>query len=668
MAVNKVELLSDGIKKALKNYTMYDSLAEYIWNGFDATATTVRINIIKNRFSVVESIEIIDDGYGIQYELLTAKFKPVFESNKAFERANLSHTSTFHGKNGVGRLTFFTFAHSAQWTTVYSDDNSKSQKYAITISADTLEEFPNTAPVITSDTCGTTVSFSGIDPKFNYYELVEYLKLEFAWYLELRKKDNCSIVLDGVPLDYSDILVEQDDATFTHERSKTTFNITYCRWDKKLNEELSKYYYIDSKGNEIAKEYTSLNKKGDKFYHSVYIKSDFFDTFNFTKDDDNQMVLGCKTKSDPEFKFIKYQVDKYLRAKRTPFIREYTQQYLQDLNKVGAFPEYSDDNPFDKFKKEALEEMISDIYCAEPKIFSGLNIIQKRTLIRVFDLVMNTGETESFFKILDGILDLSADEKEEFAATLEYVKMSSISKVINLLADRKKAVDYLKQLVFDNEKYTLETPHLQEFIEKHYWLFGEQFHLVTAEEPDFIEALRRFTYILTGEKKPRSAFPIEHEHVHKQMDIFAVRQAKDGNIKKCVVVELKKPTIQIGRTELDQVKKYFDVILTEARFNAPNMEWCFFLVGNKIKDELKSEFENAKHHGERSLVFKAERHKIYVKTWSEIIADFEIGHDFIMGKLELEQENLIKLKKQTPSEIVKEQEHNSAAMPAAVVV
>ena len=62
MAMNKVELLSDGIKKALKKYTMYDSLAEYVWNGFDATATTVRINIIKNQFFGVEAIEIIDDG------------------------------------------------------------------------------------------------------------------------------------------------------------------------------------------------------------------------------------------------------------------------------------------------------------------------------------------------------------------------------------------------------------------------------------------------------------------------------------------------------------------------------------------------------------------------------------------------------------------------------
>lgn len=668
MAENKIELLSDGIKKALKKYTMYDSIAEYIWNGFDATATIVKIDIVKNEVGGVDYIKIIDNGYGINYEALSSKFKPVFESNKAFERSNLSHTSTFHGKNGVGRLTFFTFSHLAKWVTVYNDENSNKHKYSIEINSEQLENFPNTEKESTENSCGTTVAFYGIDPKFNICELVEFLKTEFAWFLELRSKDSCMILIDGEKLDYSDVLVEKEDIEFIDERTKTVFQVTYCRWDKPQNEELSKYYYLNSTGSEVAKEYTSLNKKGDKFYHSVYIKSEFFNTFSFAKEDDGQMVLGSTTKSDHEFKFIKYEVDKYLREKRNPFIREYTKQYLQELEKVNAFPEYNANNPFDKFKKEALEEMIADIYYAEPKIFTGLNIVQKRTLIRVFDLVMNAGETESFFKILDGILDLSPEEKDEFAQTLEYVKMSSIAKTINLLVDRKKAVEELKELVFDNAKFSKETPHVQTFIEKHYWLFGEQYHLVTAEEPDFVEALRKFTYILKGDKKPRSDFYIEHEHAHKQMDIFAVRQMKDGSVKKCIVVELKRPTVQIGYTELGQVKKYFDVVLSEDRFNAPNIEWCFYLVGNTIKNELKSEFENAKNHGERSLVFKAERHKIYIKTWSEVISDFELSHDFLMEKLQLEQSKLIQKKGRTPDEIIKAQDNSSAVAPKMVVV
>lgn len=666
MTDNKVELHSEGIKKALNNYNMYESIAEYVWNGFDAKATIVYIDIMTNELCGSESIEVIDNGYGIDFNMLNSKFKRVFESKKPYERANESYTSTFHGKNGVGRLTFFSFANTAYWTTIYPDDNNTNNEYHISIKSDTLELFTPTYPKTTTEPCGTRVKFERIDSKFYTNELIEFLKLEFAWYLKLKEKDNYTIIINGIDLDYSDILAENDSTTFTYEDSKTLFMVEYCRWNEKLNEEYSRYYYLNSNGDEMAKEHTSLNQKGDKFYHSVYIKSAFFDDFSYTKDDEKQTTLFSKTKSDSEFKFIHKEVDNYLREKRRPFIREYAKSYINELKKGGAFPKYNEKNPIEKFKRESLEEVIADIYFAQPTMFSSLNLIQKRTIVRVFDLVIDSGETESFFKILESVLDLTKEEKDEFANTLEYVKLSSISKVINLLKDRKLAVEHLKVLVFENEKDTAEVPHLQEFIEKHYWLFGEQYHLVTAEEPDFVEALRRFTYILSGENKTRKNTAIDHQHARKQMDIFAIQQMKDGDIKKCVVVELKRPSIILGRKELDQVKKYFDLILAESRFNAPNIQWYFYLVGNRYNAEITSEFKNAESHGERSLAFKGEKHRIYVKTWSEIITDFELNHDFIMSKLELEQKQFYERKNLTPEEIVKNQEISTAVRPVAI--
>lgn len=44
---------------------------------------------------------------------------------------------------------------------------------------------------------------------------------------------------------------------------------------------------------------------------------------------------------------------------------------------------------------------------------------------------------------------------------------------------------------------------MQSFIEKHYWIFGEEYRMVCAEEVKFEEALRKYIYILRGvsEKK-----------------------------------------------------------------------------------------------------------------------------------------------------------------------
>ena len=106
MEINKIQLQSQGIKKALRNYKMYDSVAEYIWNGFDAQATKVEVLFCKNELGGINSIIIRDNGHGIEQEQLKVKFTPMFESEKAIT-INKNNISTYHGKNGVGRLTFF---------------------------------------------------------------------------------------------------------------------------------------------------------------------------------------------------------------------------------------------------------------------------------------------------------------------------------------------------------------------------------------------------------------------------------------------------------------------------------------------------------------------------------------------------------------------------------
>jgi hypothetical protein len=666
MSTNKIILQSQGIKRALRNYKMYDSISEYIWNGFDAMATKVMVNLSKNEMGEVKSITIIDNGYGINLDTLQTKFKPVFESEKAIDKNSNKNTSTFHGKNGVGRLTFFNFSSNATWHTVYRDDNCN-YKYSISINADNLEDFPNTDKIETKEEVGTKVEFINIDPKLMEDELMKYLQTEFCWYIELKKQRGCELIIDGKPLGYTEILEEVFEKPFKMDKQELYFDVKFCRWNKKLNDEFSKYYYINSNNEEVFKENTTLNNKGDKFFHSVYIKSKLFDKFYF-KPNDGQVVLDSATKEDDEYKFIKKKVDALLREKRNPYIKQYTKTYLQELERNEAYPKYNKNNIIDTYRKDALDDLISNIYYAEPKIFTKLNIPQQKTFVRLFDLIIQSDEIENLFNIIDGIVDMTDEEREELSGILEYSTMSNITKTISLLKDRAKAVAYLKSLIFDEGVYANEVKHIQPFIEKHYWLFGEQYHLVTAEEPDFEEALRRFLYILRGEAKPKKEVKINHQHKQKEMDIFAVQQTKNGQIKKCVVVELKHPGITLKEAEFSQVKRYFDVIKSEPRFKADNIEWEFYLVGNKYNTEIESAIENAKPHGERCLAYKVKNCKIYIKTWSDIITEFEINHDFLMEKLELKQTKLIKNKNLTANEIVEEQVNNSAIMPPELAV
>ncbi len=126
----KVEINAKGIKQTVKRLqfstnTFYDSIFEYIWNGFDANASEVILNYQFRDNGTLNELSVKDNGSGITYEELEKKFKYVHDSDKINNDDRVyNNKSEIHGKNGIGRLTFFTFANFAKWTTVYTKDKN----------------------------------------------------------------------------------------------------------------------------------------------------------------------------------------------------------------------------------------------------------------------------------------------------------------------------------------------------------------------------------------------------------------------------------------------------------------------------------------------------------------------------------------------------------------
>ena len=137
--MQEVSITTDGIQKNLKNFKPLDALCEYVWNGFDAQASCVRINLAVNEFGIINEISVTDNGVGIAYEELSTKFKPFNDSKKA-EKAKKGNHTLPHGQQGIGRLTFFSFAQKARWDTVYVKNGEK-YKYYIEMEKDSLNQY-----------------------------------------------------------------------------------------------------------------------------------------------------------------------------------------------------------------------------------------------------------------------------------------------------------------------------------------------------------------------------------------------------------------------------------------------------------------------------------------------------------------------------------------------
>lgn len=639
--MQEVSITTEGIQKNLKSFKPLDALCEYIWNGFDAQADRVDVKLYTNEFGLLNMISIEDNGTGIVYEELGDKFK-TFNDSKKYDISKKVNHSLPHGRQGIGRLTFFAFAQRARWNTVYEKSGNK-YEYYIDMEKDTLNQYDDNGgkkPQITGKNVGTEVIFTQVQ-QFSKDDIVEKIKIEFFWFLELNKPRNFQILVDGEKVTYDEFIIKKIEFVPAAELTYK-YEISIVQWNQSLGKEFSKFYFIDSDNEEKYKEATKLNKKSDEFFHSIFIKSSYFDNFYFEKEMDGQACL-FPNKNEQEYRKLMDAINVFLYKFRRRYLKGASDKFIDKLIDSKIYPEFNANNPIDTYRKSELDNLVGTLYAAQPKIFTNLSDDNKKITIGLLKLIMDAEDKDNLFKVLKQVVDLDEDELAELAGVLKYTSLSNITRLVKLIEDRQKVIQGLKELVFNKDMYAKEVPHIQNVVENHYWLFGEQYNLITAAEPDFTYALKGLILATTGKDED---VDIDHEDKNKEMDIFMIRQDRKGDVTENVVVELKRPTVVLGETQLSQVKKYLQVIRKDDRFNMGNVKWTFYLVGNKFNTSgfLEGELENNRNHGEQHLVYWVDNGmtKIYVLKWSEIFDEFSKRHEYLLDKLNLEEELWLK--------------------------
>jgi hypothetical protein len=599
------------------------------------------------------TIIISDNGHGICYEELSEKFKKFYESQKSI------NGDLIRGKNGYGRLTFYKFAQHATWDTVYKK-SSENLSYSIKIQSDNLKDYTPTIPNVSHLPTGTIVKFQEVSTEistpFIDQKLKPYLKAEFAWFLEL--KEDFKIIINGEELDYSTIIAEQQDFPIEIKDNKgeqEVFSCKYIRWNKKLNEEFSRFYFLNERFDLKHTKTTLLNKKGDDYWHSVIVVNDFFDDMKYDSEE-NENEAHLKLFDDSAdvkiFRKLVDELNEFLKTKRKPFLKKQAEVLVAKYQDEKVFPTFSN-NDWDIPRKKALEDLVKEMYEVEPAVFTKLNKEQKRIFLELLNLIMDSSERENLFKIIDAVVDLDSKDREKFAKILEITRLKQVISTIQLIVDRLLMVENLEKIVFNHELKAGEVKHLQKFIEKHYWIFGEEYRLVCAEEVKFQKALQKYIYLLRGVTEK---IFVKHPDKYKEMDLFlAGTDFRDGKPHN-VIVEIKNPTFirKLTSKEVTQIKNYIDVILTTDAFNDSSEFWSFYLIGQDYDNIVKKDIQNI----ETGMLRDDDNHCLYVKKWSEIINEVKRRLKYLLEKLKIERSNLAQ--QNSLDEIMEEVIDNSA--------
>lgn len=621
------------IKSQLTGLKPEQALCEYIWNGFDANATKISVLTEINLMQGVSSITVSDNGDGIDIDDLENTLDLFLDSKKK----NVSKPTT-RGKKGRGRFSFIKFCDQATWNTY---DGKKAFKF--TIDSGRLSQYEPVATTYTQSK-GTAVTFlhiNGID--FNYFNdvVVPYLKNEFSWLLVSNEK--LEIMINDLPLEHSSYHCVPAIETI----EDSVFNLNSVIWDSKQNSEKSLIYFISSTQEIVHKELSELNLKG--FFCSAYVRSDWFDDFGGNAD----LLSGDKHTESDVFVQILAHAKSRLRQEYINFRNSAADLLIEQYLAEGVFPEMKGDNVvLNEFHREQLISTIKTIYEAEPSVFSKqLNKSQKKILIKLLDRIVQSNRLSELFDVLDGVVSLTEDDMCRISNLLQRTSLENITKTVEHIRDRLDIIQNFKSLIYQHQRFALEVPHIQKCIESNLWLFGEKYHLLTSEEDKFEQALRN---LLEFHKKDNyyDKEPIVHPDKNKEMDLFIAQKGfrvgdDDKKYFHHVVIELKRPSIKLGDKELQQIKTYKNVISNEPQFQDENSLWDFVLIGNEISDskisaaDLRSDLESNKIHGEPGLVQKTGNYRIIVKTWKQILNEFELRYNDISNRLSLKELEIV---------------------------
>lgn len=621
-----------------------DAISEYIWNGFEAHARNINIDYTLNEAYGVKELIITDNGDGINYDELGETFGAFLASKKNL----LSLKMKSKANKGKGRFSFIAFADKAEWSTVYKDKDDY-KEYQITMSNDTKEVIDCSQPE-SSDRkeSGTSVRFSDINTltaeNMSFEILEPALLKEFAWFLYLYKSKNVEITVNGDKVDF-----EKYVNTKLSEKSMVTidghrFEISLVVWQESIKEKFCCYYF-DSEDALKGKDTTNFNRNTINFNHSVFVKSDFFDDKEnvLTNNDDIQINMFESQEEKKILKKLHKEIQKLIEKKISVYLSDKAEEAVEAMiTERKTFPEFPSD-VYGQMRKNDLKKVTKEIFKLEPLIFHKLKPIQEKSLLGFLNLLLSSEERENVLIILEQIVELSPEQRDDFSKILKKTSLENIIDTIKFIEDRYKIIELLRSIVYDLTKFSNERDHVQKIVERHFWLFGEQYNLASADQR-MQKALEQYRNILYGEEDVTATLNPDAEN-ERRMDIFMcntrnVETAFETTLEENIVVELKAPKVPLTKKVLRQIEDYMDYVRRQPQFNSKLRKWKFIAVCKEVDDYVKSQYKAFEDKGKVGLVFQVENCEVYALTWDDIIKSFEIKHKPMLERLKYDREQV----------------------------
>ena len=588
------------------NSNPVEALEEIIYNSLDASASKIDINIDMNELKVIDKITVIDNGKGFYKPNEDTEVDPFLTfgmSNKKIGQTNDFHRLV-HGRNGQGRFKSFALGNVVEWKTKTDRDSTR---VTISINDPLKPEIEDDADVSDIKTITGTIFTAYADGKTikipSQQDLKDTLERFFVTILEDKR---ISVTLNGGPLDISDHIEATSDISSLPNPNEDVKMKTIV-W-KTTTAENNRLFWCDSSWNTILEDQLDDSKKTSN--HSVYVAADR--VVNAYKE--NRLSVA---NLDPELSSIKNQAIEL----KNDFIFNHNKQKSEDIIQIlkqdGIYP-YDDDCELTVSEAQTkciYDKILIKLNATRPAIFkSSTPQYIKKGIVNTIQLVIQK-DPENFKDVLEKLMDLTPEEMQDFSDLLKEVSLNSIIKTASTIQHRLKFLEGLRQIAYGDLKNIKERSQLHKIIENETWIFGEKFNFLASDNS--------FSTIIKELRDSLKDFIGQDDIVGGDYipDLFFARKGFSGDTPKALIVELKRPSVDIGFDEVTQIKKYYNTITSNAQFDKYEMD--IIVVSSKIKPEAQKEIENKKTGFINYGVQDTPNKKLYIKTWADILNENE---------------------------------------------
>lgn len=592
-------------------YTLPPVIAELVSNSYDADAknVTIKLNDFGDKF-----IQVIDDGHGMSFEDINAKFLKIGRNRRVHTGQQKSESGKRFviGKKGIGKLSFFGIAHLIEVETIRAGLKNKFilSWDSLIASQDDYEPEISTKNEPVDYPNGTTITLkkikrkTGFDPENIAYNLAKTFT-----------------VFDEVGFDT--IIVHNNDVENKIEvKNELRFHEIdpEFEWEFPLSENIGmEYEYAPKITGKVISSKTTVpskingitlfsrgklvndpefyNDKASSFgfsYLTGWLNVDFIDEWEKDVISTNRKSLNWEDEDTSKLrdylslaiKFIYQDQRDKRKAKQIQLVSEVVNINIEAWQTSLPIHEA-------KLAKKLVDSILSS---------EGIPTIKQAELIKFVKDSFQFESFKTFAQDLEKVDDLNSSKIIELFKEWEYIEAREMYK---LATGRIQTIKTFESLIARN---ALEVTEIHPFFKKFPWILDPRIN-VFRHEAQYVSLLKEHFL------EPNI------EETNRRIDFLCTSVSNHR-----FIIEIKRPNHRITNKDINQAKDYRTFI--EDRCNAdplhPN-KVIAYVVGGYISDDrmTKDEIDSMR-----------QTDKVYVATFNQLLSDARNYHLEFIDKYE----------------------------------